>query len=75
MKSIKQPSLLAALKMAKVESEQEHLVTKTVESDVDLDSDEFSQDDTKVNIAIFGKSGSGRTSFVNTIRGYSIIIA
>ena len=61
--------------MAKVESEQEHLVTKTVESDVDLDSDEFSQDDTKVNIAIFGKSGSGRTSFVNTIRGYSIIIA
>lgn len=58
--------------MAKVESEQEHLVTKTVESDVDLDSDDFLQDDIRVNIAIFGKSGSGRTSFVNTIRGYSI---
>ena len=58
--------------MAKVESVQEHLITKTVESDVDLDSDEFLQDDIKVNIAIFGKSGGGRSSFVNAIRGYSI---
>ena len=58
--------------MSKVESVQEHLITKTVESDVDLDSDEFSQDDIKVNIALFGKSGSGRSNFVNAIRGYSI---
>lgn len=60
--------------MARVESkhkEQEHL-TKTVDSDGDLDSDEFSQDDIKVNIALFGKSGSGRSSFVNAITGYSI---
>lgn len=46
---------------------KEHL---TVDSDVDLDSDEFSQDDVKVNIAIFGKSGSGRSSFVNALTGY-----
>jgi predicted GTPase len=28
-------------------------------------------DDVKVNIAVVGKAGSGKSSFVNTILGYS----
>ena len=37
----------------------------------DSDKDESLCDDVKVNIAIVGKSGSGRSSFVNAILGYS----
>lgn len=31
------------------------------------------QDDAKVNIAIFGNTGSGRSSFINAIRRYITI--
>ena len=54
--------------MATVESNLEQL-KPVVDFDEDLDSDEISKEDVNVKIAIFGKSGSGRTSFVNVIRG------
>jgi predicted GTPase len=36
----------------------------------DLDEETF--DDVEVKIAIFGKAGSGRSSFANTILGYGM---
>ena len=43
------------------------------QGDVDVHGDVEVQNDVEVNIAMFGKSGSGRSSFVNAIRGYRIV--
>jgi ABC-type thiamine transport system ATPase subunit len=56
---------MATFNTSKVEQEEG---TETVDSDVD----ENSSDNVEVNIAIVGKSGSGRSSFVNFILGYSM---
>lgn len=37
-------------------------------SNVDVNCD--TQDAVKVNIALFGKAGTGRSSFINAMRGY-----
>ncbi len=41
-------------------------------NDVEVDLDGNANNDVEVNIAIIGKAGSGRSSFVNAILGYSI---
>ena len=45
---------------------------KSSNNDIEVDLDGNSNDDVEVNIAIIGKAGSGRSSFVNAILGYSI---